>query len=70
MLNRPTTGELTALVVTQAGDLLCEIRFEVHVDRRARPLTLLVMASDAFMPVSPDETARLRALVRGLDIRW
>ncbi|MFE3322862.1 hypothetical protein [Nocardia sp. NPDC059195] len=64
----PYPGRLTALMLTQTGDVLAVVECAVVVDARSRPLTLLLPLSDAITPVSEAEDERLRALAREIEI--
>ncbi|WP_043661565.1 hypothetical protein [Nocardia thailandica] len=65
-LDQPEPGVITALVLTQAGDVLCEVGFGVKVDGERHRLCLLLSASDAVMPVDDTELERLREMIARL----
>ncbi|MFI6225307.1 hypothetical protein ACIBEH_32510 [Nocardia salmonicida] len=59
---------MTALVLTQTGDVLAVVECAVVVDARSRPVTLLLPITDAITPVSEAEGQRLRMLAREIEI--
>ncbi|WP_433206936.1 hypothetical protein ACQP1G_20955 [Nocardia sp. CA-107356] len=69
-MSEPIIGELTELVVTQAGDLVGRIQFEIDVDQAPSPEIMLLPASDMWEPATDQDRDRLRKLVREFDIRW
>ena len=64
----PYLGQLTALMLTQTGDVLAAVECSVVVDARPRPITLLLPISEVITPVSEEEGERLRALAREIEI--
>lgn len=67
-ISDPYSGRLTALMLTQAGDVLAVAECAVVVDARSRTLTLLPPLTDVITPVSEAEAERLRALAREIEI--
>ncbi|WP_280393097.1 hypothetical protein [Nocardia brasiliensis] len=61
---------MVEVVVTQAGDVLGRIVFEIVVDRAARAEVMLLPASDLWEPLTCDGRDRLRQLVSAFGIRW
>lgn len=61
-------GQVSALVLTQTGDVLAVVECAVVVDARSRPMTLLLPISDAITPVSDAERDRLQVLAREIEI--
>ncbi|MFI9507309.1 hypothetical protein [Nocardia sp. NPDC052566] len=63
-LNAVVAGELTELVITQAGDLLFNVIFSIPVDNSARTESMLLRAGlDMWAPSSPADRQRLAGLV-------
>lgn len=70
-LSEVVQGELTEVAVTQAGDLLCRIVFDIVADhRRSRESMLLPAGGDLWEPATRTEARRLQALAEQLDIRF
>ncbi len=69
-LSENTVGELTEVIVTQAGDLLCRIVFAVRIDREPHVECMLLPISELWEPLDAHDVQRLRLLVEQLGVRW
>ncbi|WP_433717197.1 hypothetical protein ACQP2U_42940 (plasmid) [Nocardia sp. CA-084685] len=69
-LSKVLPGELIEMAVTQAGDLLCRITFDIEIDRERRKESMLLPTTDLWEPATVEDAQRLRTLATELDIRW